>query len=77
MKHKEQSEYVDTTQRQYETVITRALKIKTTLQHKFIFGNYKPMLETGYSRRSNDMIRKRIPRGYQNVTELVKLIVKR
>jgi len=34
MKHKEQSEYVDRTQRQYETALTRVLKIKTTLQHK-------------------------------------------
>jgi len=52
MKHKEQSEYVDSTQRQYETALTRALKIKTTLQHKFKFGN--SMLKTGYSRRSNN-----------------------
>jgi len=44
-----QSEYVDRTQRQYETALARALKIKTTLQHKFKFGN--SMLETGYSRR--------------------------
>jgi len=37
MKHKEQSEYVDRTQTQYETALTRALQIKTTLrlQHKF------------------------------------------
>jgi len=28
MKHKEQREYVDRTQRQYETALTRALKIK-------------------------------------------------
>jgi len=39
MKHKEQSEYIDRTQRQYETALTRPLKIKTTLQHKFKFGN--------------------------------------
>jgi len=39
MKHKEQSEYVDRTQRQYETALTRALKIKTTLQRKFEFGS--------------------------------------
>ena len=32
IKHKEQSEYVDRTQRQYETVVT-------TIQHKFKFGN--------------------------------------
>jgi len=44
-----QSEYVDRTQRQYETALARAIKIKTTLQHKFKFGN--SMLETGYSRR--------------------------
>ena len=32
MKHKEQSEYVDRTQRQYETALTRALaKNKKTL----------------------------------------------
>jgi len=31
MKHKEQSEYVDTTQRQYETALTRALKINLCL----------------------------------------------
>jgi len=35
MKHKEQREYVDRTRRQYETALTRALKIKTTLRHKF------------------------------------------
>jgi len=46
MKHKEQSEYVDRTRRQYETALTRAMKIKTTLQHKFKFGC--AMLETGY-----------------------------
>ena len=63
IKHKEQSKYVHRTQRQYETALTRALKmkkIKTTVQHKFKFGN--SMLETGHSRRSNNMIRKRIPR---------------
>jgi len=59
MKHNEQSEYVDRTQRQYETALTRAVKIKTTLQHKFKFGN--SMLKTGYSRRSSNMTRKRIP----------------
>ena len=52
MKHKERSEYIDRTQRQYETALTRVLKIKTTLQHKFKFGNF--MAETGYSRRSNN-----------------------
>ena len=69
MKHKEQSEYVDSTQRQYETAQTRALKIKTTLQHEFKFGN--SMLKTGYSRRSrpNNKIRKRIPRINNAVTE--------
>jgi len=46
MKHKEQSEYVDRTRRQYETALTRAMKINTTLQHKFKFGC--AMLETGY-----------------------------
>ena len=39
MKHKEQSEYVDRTQRQYETALTRALaknkKNTRPLQHKF------------------------------------------
>ena len=30
MKHKEQSEYVDRTQRQYETALTRVLKINNT-----------------------------------------------
>jgi len=49
MKHKEQSEYVVRTRRQYETSRTRALKIKTTLQHKLKLGD--SMLETGYSRR--------------------------
>ena len=44
MKHKEQREYVDRTPRQYETALTRALKIKTTLRHKFLFGN--SMLKT-------------------------------
>ena len=52
MKHKEQSEYVDRTQGQYETALTRTLKIKTTLGHKFKSGN--SMLKTGYSRRSNN-----------------------
>jgi len=51
MKHKEQSEYVDRIQRQHETAVTRALKIKTTLQHKFQFGN--SVLKTGCSRRSS------------------------
>jgi len=51
MKHKEQSEYVDRTQRQHETALIRALKIKTTLQHKVKFGN--SMLKTGCSRRSS------------------------
>ena len=61
IEHKEQSEYVDRTQRQHETaLLTRALKIKTTLQHKFQFGNF--VLKTGCSRRSNNMTRKRIPR---------------
>jgi len=67
IKHKERSEYVNRTQRQYETALTRALKIKTTLQHKFKFVN--SMLETGYSRRSNNVIRKRIPRINNTVTE--------
>ena len=59
---------VDRTQRQYETALTRALKNKKiTVQHKFKFGN--SMLETGYSRRSNSMIRKRIPRINNTVTE--------
>jgi len=30
MKHKEQSEYVDKTQRQYETALTRALKSQSS-----------------------------------------------
>jgi len=52
MKHQEQSEYVDRTQRQHETaLLTRALKIKTTLQHKVKFGN--SVLKTGCSRRSS------------------------
>jgi len=38
MKHKELREYVDRIQRQYETALTRALKIKTTLQHKFKYA---------------------------------------
>jgi len=67
MKHKEQSEYVDRTQGQYETALTRAIKIKTTLQHKFKSGN--SMLEAGYSRRSNNTIRKRIPHINNAVTE--------
>jgi len=67
MKHKEQSEYVDRTQRRYETALTRALKIKTTLQQKFKFGN--SVLESGYSRRSNNMIIKRIPRINNSVIE--------
>jgi len=61
MKHKEQSEYVDRTQRQYETANSNTCpKTKIKLQHKFKFGY--SLLETGYSRRSNNMIRKRIPR---------------
>jgi len=67
MKHKEQSEYVDRTRRQYETALTRAAKIKTTLQHKFQFGC--AMLEIGYSWRSNNVIRKRIPCINNTVTE--------
>jgi len=67
MKHKEQSEYVDRTQRLYKTALTRALKIKTTPQHKFKFGNF--MLKLGYSRRSNNMTRKRIPHINNTVTE--------
>jgi len=59
MKHKEHSEYVDRTRRQYETALTRAVKIKTTLQHKFKFGC--AMLEIGY--------RKRIPCINNTVTE--------
>jgi len=52
MEHKEQSEYVDRIHRQHETaLLTRALKIKTTLQHKFQFGN--SVLKTGCSRRSS------------------------
>jgi len=58
---------VDRTQRQYETALTRALKIKKTVQHKFKFGN--SMLDTGYSRRSNSIIRKTIPRINNTVTE--------
>jgi len=41
--------------------------LKTTLQHKFNFGN--SMLDTGYSQRSNNMIRRRIPRINNTVTE--------
>jgi len=67
MRHKEQSEYVDRTKRQYEIALTRALKIKTILQHKFKFGN--SMLKTGYSWRSNNMIRKRIPHINNMVTK--------
>ena len=67
MKHKEHSECVDRTWRQYETALIRALEIKTTLQHKFNFGC--AMLETGYSWRSNNVIRKRIPRINNTVTE--------
>jgi len=48
MKHKEWSEHVDRTQKQHETALTRALKNKKTLQHKFKFGNY--MLKTGYKK---------------------------
>jgi len=66
MKHKEHSECVDRTQRQYETALTRAQKIKTTLQHKFKFDN--SMLKTGYSRRINIMIGKKIPRINNTVT---------
>jgi len=66
MTHKEQSEY-DRAQRQYETALTRALEIKTTLQHKFKFGD--SVLKTGCSRRSINMIRKRIPRINNAVTE--------
>jgi len=36
MKHEEQSDYVDRTQRQYETALTRALKMKTTLKHNTV-----------------------------------------
>ena len=54
-------------QRQYQTALTRALKIKTALQHKFKFGN--SMLKTGYSRSSNNIIRKRIPRISNMVTQ--------
>ena len=67
MKHEEQSEYVDRTQRQYETALTLALKIKTTLQHKFKFGN--SILVAGYSQRSNDMMR--IPRINNTVTKKI------
>ena len=67
MKHKEHSECVDRTQRQYETALTRAQKIKTTLQHKFKSDN-NSMLKTGYSRRTNIMIVKKIPRINNTVT---------
>jgi len=70
MKHKEHSECVDRTQRQYETALTRAQKIKTTLQHKFKSDN-NSMLKTGYSRRTNIMIVKKIPRINNTVTRKI------
>jgi len=72
MKHKEQCEYVDRdrTQRQYKTALTGALKIharKTTRQNKFKFSS--SMLKAGYSWRSNNIIRKRIPCIYNMIAE--------
>jgi len=59
-------EYVDRTQRQYETALTSALKIKT-LQQKFKFD--KSTLEAGYSRRSNNIIRKGVPHINYTIAE--------
>jgi len=60
MKHKEQSEYVDRTQRQYETALTRVLKIKTTLQHKLSLAIL--CLKQAAKNRRKNMTRKRISR---------------
>ena len=46
--------------------LTSALKIKT-LQQKFKFDNCT--LEAGYSRRSNNVIRKGVPRINYTITE--------
>jgi len=46
MKHKEQSEYVDKTQRQYETALTRALKSQSSW-FKYPQQNKRPKTFTG------------------------------
>jgi len=62
--HEKQSRYVDRTQRHH--ALTSALKIKT-LQQKFKFDN--STLEAGYSRRSNNIIRKGVPCINYTITE--------